>query len=55
MDTRITLQAQFRLQSNRNNNLQVRRMQRVKNKAKRKHMYLNSLGGIPLELPINLD
>jgi hypothetical protein len=55
MNMRITPQAQFRLQSNRNNNLQVRRIQRVKNRAKRKHLYLNSLGGIPPELPINLD
>ena len=55
MNMRIALPSQFILQSNRNNNLQGRRMQRVKNREKRKHMYLNSIGGITLELPINLD
>jgi hypothetical protein len=36
-------------------NLQVRRMQKVKNREKSQHMCLSSLGEIPPELPINLD
>jgi hypothetical protein len=53
MNMRITLQAHFKLQSSRNNDLQVRRMKRVKNRKKRKHMYLSSLGVIPPEIPTN--